>query len=416
MKTIIFVVRSFPKPTQTFVVNQIIQAKKNGYAVRILTKKKLKLTNSTQKKLVEEYDLLKHTILESYAIPKNKFKRRLQALLLILKYFKYWRKIKKQERNNRKKYSTLPFQIDFYYNLKYVDVFHVQFAVSGVELAKMKEAGVLRSKIITTFHGYDAHFNNTNELRKLRFKYATLFRQSEYITVNTPFLQNQVEKLQVNSNKILVIPMGVDVHFFKRKAALNIDTARVVKLLSIGRLIEFKGFKYSIKAIDHLIKNGYKVTYTIVGEGELKAELQNLIDNLKLQEFITLVGKKDQIEIKKMMHSHHIFLMSSVFDSTGRTETQGVVTAEAQAAGLPVIAFNCGGVPYTLENKVSGTLVREKDILQYALSIMDICNDKEKYNKMSFSAVKYATEKFSIEVMGKHFMKLYKNNETTELC
>src|SRR5690606_531712 len=102
--------------------------------------------------------------------------------------------------------------------------------------------------------------------------------------------------------------------------------------------------------------------YTIVGDGPLFQSLQDQIHSLRLQEYVALIGERSQQDIKILLESHHIYLMSSVTDSSGRCETQGVVTAEAQAMGLPVVAFDAGGVPYTILDGKTGILVKEKDV------------------------------------------------------
>lgn len=99
--------------------------------------------------------------------------------------------------------------------------------------------------------------------------------------------------------------------------------------------------------------------------------------------------------------------MSSVTDATGRCETQGVVTAEAQAMGLPVVAFNSGGVPYTIHDGETGILVKEKDVDRYAQAILEMINDSEKYQAMSVRAREFAVANFSREYMTKQFMTLY---------
>ena len=407
MKTICFVVPTFPSISETFVVNQIIAAKKNGFKIKILVKWLGDISQSSQEQLILEHQLLRDVIVERSTFPKNKFKRYFKALLFIFLNFQFWNKLRSTEVKYKDKFIVLPYKIMFYKALKGIDVFHIQFAVAGLDLAVMKKVGVIKSEFITTFHGYDAHYSNDADLNKLQQCYFDLLNFSENITVNTPFLGKQVLRLGNVSNKLHVIPMGIDVNSFVNNKKRNILEKQIIKLLSIGRLIELKGFRYAIEAVNILVKQGYNLKYSIIGEGEEKKNLETLISNLNLENHVFLIDKKSQIEIRKILAVHDIFLMSSIIDSTGRGEAQGVVTAEAQASGLPVITFNCGGIPYTLKQDLTGFIVPEKNVSKYAEAIALLIKNPVMYDKMSKAAVQFATQNFSNEIMGQRFAKLY---------
>lgn len=407
MKTICFVVPQFPTVSQTFIVNQIVAAKKQGYAVCVLTSKLGTLEQSSQGKLLEQYQLLKDTMVIDYQIPKTKLKQLMVGLGLILKYFKFW--IQPVPITIKHRVLNWPFLLQFYAQLKHIEVFHVQFALGGVAIAEMKANGLLKAKLITTFHGHDAHYRNATVLTHLQKTYKTVFKVSNYITVNTPFLKKQVLVLGCRPETLKVVPMGIDVAYFKPRHQKTLPVNQPVKLISVGRFIAFKGFKYAIKTIKIVVDKGINVHYTLVGEGPLLTELQQEISALNLQHHVTLVGRKNQEAIRELLDNHEVFLMSSVTDATGRCETQGVVTAEAQAMGLPVVAFNSGGVPYTIHDGETGILVKEKDVDRYAQAILEMINDSEKYQAMSVQAREFAVANFSNELMLEHFMSLYEN-------
>lgn len=407
MKTICFVVSSFPRVSETFVVNHVIEAKLHGFKTLLLTKRLLPINASSQKELLDKHAVLKSVTQIDYGIPRSKSKRRFKAFILIIRYLKYWFQF-----NNvsfRKRFSTLPFQLAFYNQFKEVSVFHVQFATAGIELAKMKAVGLLKGEVVTTFHGYDAHFNSEESLAILKKRYQLLLKHSKYVTVNTPYLAEQVDAIMPSSSmaKVVVIPMGINLKFFKPKYGKDIAGKTVVKLISVGRLIEFKGFAYAIKSIRKVVDMGFPVTYTIVGDGVLNDELQELIIRLKLVDHVFLVGAKNQNEIKGLFDTHDIFLMSSVADETQRRETQGVVTAEAQAMGLPVVAFNNGGIPYTIVPNKTGLLVPEKNVDAYAAAIVTLLEQPEMYIEMHLAARKFISANFCSTSLAKRFFELY---------
>ncbi|OBX23248.1 MULTISPECIES: glycosyltransferase [Bizionia] len=405
MKTVCFVVPSFPTFSETFVTSQVLHTKAHGFAVVILTKKLLSSSASSQEELLTRHNIFDQTYKVDFKIPRSKIKRRVKAFFLIFKYLKFWLRV-----NNipvRERFSTLPFQLNYYNQFKDISVFHIQFALAGLEVAQMKSIGLLQGRIITTFHGYDAHFQNLEVFNTMQRQYKGLLEASCYITVNTPYLAEKVKLLGADLKKIRLIPMGIDLEFFQAKVEKSLPTNSPIHLISVGRLIELKGFEYAIKTIKLLIDQGYRVTYTIVGGGHEKDNLLGLVAALDLKDSVFLVGVKNQKEIKDLLDEHHIFLMSSITDTTNRAEAQGVVTAEAQAMGLPVVAFNSGGVPYTLSDNKTGFLIEEKNIEDYAAAILKLVNNPSLYNTMSAAAKDFAATSFSRDILSAKFFELY---------
>lgn len=405
MKTVCFVVPAFPITSETFVVQQIIQAQQHGYHVQVLTNNLLDLSETSQQTLLEDSNIMDKVVEVNIKIPKSKFNRRLSTLYFIIRFFKYW--IHLRDIPLKKRFSTIIFKIKFYYQFKKVDVFHVQFALAGLELAEMKAIGLLKGKIITTFHGYDAHFNDELARDIMGKRYKKLLNISSAITVNTPYLASIVKRIGVEEAKLHIVPMGIDVDFFCNEKERTLLLNKKIKVLSVGRLVALKGFKYALHAIKQVVDAGYDVIYTIVGAGEEEKDLKCLIDVLGLTANVFMLGKQNQKEVKALMQNHDIFIMSSITDSTGRQETQGVVTAEAQAMGLPVVAFKSGGVPYTIRDEITGYLVGEKDTGALAEAIISILEKPNSYEKMSASARLYAVKEFSNAMMGERFNILY---------
>lgn len=405
MKTICFVVPSFPALTKTFVTNQIVEVKARGYRVIILTHLLNGLEKTSQEHIIEENDLLSDVEVIDYNIPNNKVLRFLIGLPSIVRYFKFWLKTPRVSIKHR--FINLPYLLSFYAKFRSVDVFHVQFINSGQGVAEMKENGLLKGKLITTFHGYDTHYEDEDALNFFQNRYIVLFNESQFLTINTSYLVGKIMALGANKDKIRIVPMGIDTTFFKNKKQKTLQKSKSIYLISVGRLIELKGYAYAIKSVKQLVEAGYDVKYTIVGEGKTEKELNDLISSLNLGDRVFLVGNKNQLEIRDLLDESHIFLMSSITDSSGRAEAQGVVTAEAQAMSLPVVAFSSGGVVDTLLDKKTGLLVPEKDIDAYAKAIEALINNLEKYKHFSFEARKFAESNFSNKIMAERFMALY---------
>lgn len=177
------------------------------------------------------------------------------------------------------------------------------------------------------------------------------------------------------------------------------------KILSVGRLTKRKGFDMLIQAIS-FIKNEIKDwNIEIIGEGEEKENLLNLIKKEKLEKNIIITSPTTKI-IEKYLESS-IYVMSSTYEGFG------MVLAEAMSCGVPCISFDCPTGPGDIiENNIDGILVEEKNTIALAEAIKKIIKDenlrKEMGKKAKLNILKYS----KIEIASKWilFLKNEKNN------
>ena len=405
MKTICYISKSFPHKSETFIVNQIVAAIKRDYHVLILTNNFLSINSSSQEVLFSKYSLVDKVRKIDFNISKNKVLKLFQLLILHAKYFKYV--IKNVEMSARTRFIKLPFKIRFYEKFINVDTFHIQFGNAGFDIILMKKIGLIKSKFIITFHGYDAHWNGEVDFVRKTKLYKDVFKYCEIITCNSLYLKNKLVLLGCPIEKISIIPMGIDMDLFTPIYKEKKVVSESLNLVSVGRLIELKGHKYAIESIQKLVLNGYNIKYNIVGDGEQYNYLKKMIDELSLNGIVKLHGFKSQSEIREMLSNSDVFLMPSITDASGRGEAQGQVTAEAQAMGLPVVAFDSGGVSETIMNNESGILVTEKDINAFAEAIKSLLNNELLRIKMGETAQDFIKEKFNLKLNSELFFKLY---------
>ena len=407
MKKIIFKTFHFPDVSETFITNQVVAAIDMGYDVAIIVKKKKDIQESSQSALIKKYDLLAKTFEITDLRPKNWLKVYLKAFRLVgngypakyLRAFNFFKYNKAAGLSGRLFYDLVSI-----HSFLDADIFHVQFGVYAEPLVRLKKYGLLHGKIITTFHGFDAHFTN-HSFQEIKNKYKDLFTFGSKFTYNTPYLADQLKRLKCPTSKLEIVPMGIDTNYFKPLPEKK-ETNKI-KLISVGRLIKWKGHAYGIKVIAELVKKGFKVKYTIVGEGKEQKNLEQLIKNLNLENNVVLIGAKDQQFIRNTMQQSDLFLMTSTHDDKGRRETQGVVTGEAQACGLPVCAFKSGGVPYTMVDGVTGFLSEEDDYMDMAANVEKLITHVELRKKMSANARQFVTEHYSLGNSTAKLQKIY---------
>lgn len=402
MSRIVFKTRVFPKKSETFIVRNICHALDQGFDVRVVVRKILKDTESSQQEKIESYKLMERV--SKFHSPQGKFNRLLKAFIflifpvILIYFFKYCI-------SERKISLAYIFRLHFYRFVRKNSVFHVHFGTAVNPLLLLKKIGYLKSKIIVTFHGYDAFFLSE---RKSSFELVnSINNYVDYITVNSFYLKNQLLKKGIDNELIRVIPVGYDEELFKTEEK-RFENSNLLDILSVGRLIELKGHSYGLDVVKELKNRGYDIRYSIVGEGNLFESLRSKIENLELEDSVFLLGGKSQIEIREIMKQHEILLMTSTYDDLGRQEAFGVVSLEAQAMGLPVVGFNSGGFPETVLEGVSGLIVEDRNIKQMATAVERLLKDRSLLQMMSRGAINHIKEKYKSNNTTMKYIDLYK--------
>ncbi len=405
-KSILFKIWKFPQLSETFIVNQIVLAIKMGYEVKILAGNLTDISKNANTKLFEEYNLSEKIIIEDYKIPQQKSKRILKAARLLLKnpgllshLIKYYKV------SGRKGFLPL-YEFFFYKPFRNFDTIHIQFGTNKHPVDIMKKTGYFKSRIIVSFHGHDLYFPINNRIPNNGY-YDRLFEVADHLVANTPFLKEKLLAINAPEDKIEIIPVAVNTNFFK-PSKLEINTSETIRIITVGRLEIFKGQYLGIECISKLVKNGFNVHYIIVGTGSQEKVLKNLIQEYSLNNYISLTGRKSQKEINELLQNHDIFLMTSIHDPNYGVESQGLVIAEAQACGLPVVAFDTGGVKYTFIDGETGFLCKEKDIECYTEKIELLIRNDSLRKKMGIDAVQFIEREYSENSVLNKWGKIYK--------
>ncbi len=409
MKSIIYKIGHFPVRSETFIMQHITEAIKRGYDVKILVSNLRTREIANYGEMFEKYNLEKKIILIDYGIPSFRSRKILKFLFLSIKNIGSFRKLFCYFKNKRKRNFNFMFEWNFYKQFKETDVIHIQYGTNHKPLDELKKCGLYNMPVVTTFHGHDAFFPINGFIPKENY-YDDLFKFTDHFTANTPYLKEQLLKIDCPPNKISTIPVGVDINFFTGKIK-NAIKLKQINLLSVGRLEEIKGHEFGIHAVNRLVKDGFNIKYRIIGEGRLKDKLNDLIRNLNLEDHVILLGSMSQDEIKSYMFGSDIFLMTSTVVNGDTRETQGLVTLEAQACNLPVVGFKSGGVAYTIKNGVTGFLVDENDLQTFTSKIQELIGDLQLYSHMSRNSREFVKKNFSNSRLFDRWEDIYKSLE-----
>jgi glycosyltransferase involved in cell wall biosynthesis len=263
--------------------------------------------------------------------------------------------------------------------------------IGGVGSFAGRLAGV--KKIIFVAHGF-AWNENRNASWKMfvKFLYSLIFLFSTKIIAVSDSIREQGSRLPFGKKKMKVIKLGINAAPILSKESARQALGIPSDAFAIGTLAELhpiKGLAYAIEAIPLLeIPN---MEYFILGEGELRKELEDEIVENKLQNKVFLKGfVKDAA---KYLKAFDIFLLPSLSEALSYT------LIEAGLAEIPVIATSVGGVPEVIENEKTGLLIRPKNPKEIANAIRVLYENKENAELYAKNLHEKVAKEFSLEKM-----------------
>jgi len=217
--------------------------------------------------------------------------------------------------------------------------------------------------------------------RKLRMLQAISSAKRVFSVANS--LKQHVVNLGADKNKIRVVGNGVDTIKFhpldrlQERKLLNIPLQAKV-LITVGGLVERKGFHRVIEVLPELVKAHPDFIYLIVGgesaEGNIKEQLVKQVKDLKLEHNVRFLGALKSDELKKPLSCADVFVLATA------NEGWANVFLEAMACGLPVVTTDVGGNREVVNNNALGSVVPFADkqaLLTALLEALEKVWDKE---------------------------------------
>ncbi len=342
---ITYILRTFPSLSETFVLNQITGLIDKGHGVNIIS-----IDRPTEENVHEDvlrYDLLSKTL--------------------------YLRKT--------------PFALEpglkqgLFLSLSFTDMLHAHFASLAADLA------MLLSKVLGIPYIFTAHANDifTNiDIRQLKER----SREAAGIVTVSDYNRNYLLKILGAdfSSKIRVIRCGINLDDFE---FVERQSDKIIKILLVGRLTEKKGVPDAVAGFKKALENARDIEMRIVGEGELKENIQAIINRSGLNEKVFLLGAQPRERIVQEIRKADIFFLPSATAKNGDREGIPVSIMEAMATGLPVVSTLHTGIPELVINGKTGFLVKEHDITAMAEKISTLALSPGLRNEMGVNGSEY---------------------------
>lgn len=207
-------------------------------------------------------------------------------------------------------------------------------------------------------------------------------RHANRVIANSEFTRDELKKMGVDEQNIVLIYPGVDTDRFKPglpcedlKQSIGLQPGQKL-ILSVGRLSRRKGFDMVIKSIPQLIKSGLDVRYALIGIGEDWDYLHKLADEVGVANRIHFLGHVPLDDLPRWYNACDVFAMPNR-EINGDTEGFGMVFIEAAACGKPAIAGVDGGTGAAVVHDVTGMRVDGNKVDAVSKAIFRFAKDSD---------------------------------------
>jgi glycosyltransferase involved in cell wall biosynthesis len=249
-----------------------------------------------------------------------------------------------------------------------VDHIHVHFANRAAHTAMfLKEISGIPFSV--TAHGQDfmKDLGNDDLLREICAAAAFVAAETDY---SRDLLR---QRCPDSAAKIHRVYNGMDLTRFP--VPHYEISGKAPRIISVGRLVAFKGFEYLIDACAELARQGLEFTCEIIGDGPLRGDLEARIRKLNLSGRVHLVGSLSQGAVLEKLRCADIFVLASVTDAQGASDVFPTVIIEAMAAARPVVSTRLAGIPESVVHGETGLLIPSGDTTALAEAVGRLIQD-----------------------------------------
>lgn len=386
-----FLTSTFPKLSETFIVNQITGLIDAGHQVDIYAHSPEQV--DLQHPIISEYNLAERT---TYTHPPESY---LGGVKRVLSAFGHHPGRAPEVVDSLRRGFSGRNRICFLDTVPSgYDLYHAHFGWVGENtdfIPSLHDA-----PYVVSFYGNDAGAF----LQEDPTRYDNLWPRADVISVLSYDMKEKLVNAGAPQEKIRINPLSINLPNFDYSPT---PKSSPLKIATIARFTEKKGLRYAIEGISKL-PDKLEVEYKIAGEGNQREELEALIKSERLEDTVELLGWLDQSEIDDLLEESHLFLLPSHTASDGDREGTPTALLEAQASGLPIISTYHAGIPEIVQEQERGRLCPVMDSDSIANAILDLWRRSDEWEEMTQRGREYVAEVHSREAQTDRLENIYR--------
>jgi glycosyltransferase involved in cell wall biosynthesis len=216
-------------------------------------------------------------------------------------------------------------------------------------------------------------------------------------------------------DRVRLVRNGVDLRTFQ-PAPRPAAAAERPLIVSIGRLVEKKGFPDLLSACRRLKQAGYRFRCEIYGDGPLRAELAATVERLGLADEVLLAGARTQQELLGAYQRADLFALTPFVAQDGDRDGLPTVLVEAMACGVPVVSTRVVGVPELVTHGRDGLLAEPRDVDGIAACLAALLGDPARRVRLGAAARRTVAERFDLHASARQMAALFEGQAGGQPC
>lgn len=404
-----FILKGYPRISETFISNEILLLEKLGYTIHIFSMRRPRenFHHESVKGIRAHVDYLPESILaylprlfyHNIMLARKQPSPYLDSLKIAMRRF-----------SRTKKSATWKHLLQAGYLVHHllpgqgIRHLHSHFAHSPTSVAMFANrlSGIPFS---FTAHAKDIY---TSEKRQLREKISL----ADFVVTCTDYNRQYLTKLSGKKSIIHRIYHGIDTALFSAKT-LNNDSSIPYNILTVARLTPKKGLPTVYKALRILKDKGFPIRHTLIGDGDDRKKILALIRELKLEDITQWLGTRSHNTVLDHYKKADLFVLGCEIALNGDRDGIPNVILESMAMGVPVVATNISAIPEVLINRRTGLLVPPGSPEKMAQAMIELLTKEDLRKKIIPEAINLVNTKFDNKDLIKDLAALFKGAGVT---
>jgi len=373
--TLAYILKGYPRISETFISNEILLLEKLGFRMQLFPMRhpRESFCHDSVKQILAKVDYLPTELLLEFPrlllpnifLAVKRPKRFQQGLQLANVRYKRTGKLATFKHLLQAGFLTNNHLLE---NTK-ISHLHGHFAHSPTSVTMF--ASLLSGKPFSfTAHAKDIYTSNPKQLRE-KIKLA------EFVVTCTEYNKRYLEEIaQGLDTPVHGIYHGIDLKLFSPKTDHSTCSAPY-KLLTVARMTEKKGLPTLYKALQMLKEKNFKFSHTLIGDGDDRDKILQLIKDLNLTDCCHWLGTRTHTEVLKQFEQSDLFVLACEIAANGDRDGIPNVLVEALAMEVPALSTTVSAIPEILLNFKSGITVEPRDAMVMAQAIENILTNTD---------------------------------------
>ncbi len=399
-----YILKGYPRISETFISNEILLLERMGFKLRLFPMRlpRENFSHDSVKKINAQVDYLPTELFLDFSrlITPNIF-------LAVKQSSAYLRTLRYAAKGTQKKgLATLKHLLQAGYltnNLLLKDSnivhLHGHFAHSPTSVTLFAS---LLSDIPFSFtaHAKDIYTTAKDKLKRKidRARFVTTCTAH-----NEEYLKNVADS---SSTPVFCIYHGIDIELFKHRQ-LNISPANPYRILTVARMTEKKGLPTLYRALKILHDNGFQFRHTLIGDGDDREKILELISSLQLSDNCEWIGTRTHEEVLQHFNESDLFVLACEIARSGDRDGIPNVLVESLAMGVPALSTEVSAIPEILLNDKTGITVPPSRPDTMSDAIIRMLTDHDLRQRLITNGRQYVEEEFDNKIWVKKLGDLF---------